>query len=162
MRNLLTIVLLMVLATADGQTYFNIEQEYPDGNNGQYSIDLKNLKSYPDDSIKIAFNDISNSGIYFNYPQGGCQNRAEMMHILLEKQLNIEHSKIWIFAPRNLYPNDNRYLEISDPNGNATNNIIKWGYHVAPVILRKNPNNKIDTLVIDPAIDNKKAMLLKD
>jgi hypothetical protein len=164
MKKMFFLILALTLANANtnAQTYFRVEQEYPDGYNGQYSIDLGTLKTYSDDSVKIAFKTIVNSGMYFNYPQGGCQNRAEMMHIILEKQLHMQHSKIWIFAPRDLYLKDNRYLEIPDPNGNAINNVIKWGYHVAPAILRKNKNDKTDTLVIDPAIDRNKAMLLKD
>jgi hypothetical protein len=74
----------------------------------------------------------------------------------------MQHAKVWIFAPTDLYPNDNRHLEINDPNGNAVNNVITWKYHVAPVLLRKNLNGSIDTLVIDPSIDKSKAMLLKD
>jgi len=162
MKNLIFILFIFALTKVSAQTYFSVEQEYPDGYNGRYSVDLTTLSTYSDDQIKKAFTAITNSEIYFNYPQGGCQNRAEMMHIILQNQLKMQHVKIWIFAPKDLYENDNRYLEIKDPNGNAMNNTIKWQYHVAPVVLRKNANSKIDTLVIDPAIDNKKAMLLKD
>lgn len=162
MKKLFLILLTLAFVKVNAQSYFRVEQDYPDGYNGQYSVDLGTLQTYSGDQIKSAFATIVNSGIYFNYPQGGCQNRAEIMHIILQKQLKMQHAKIWIFAPKDLIENDNRYLEITDPNGNAVNNTIKWQYHVAPVVLIKNTNNTIDTLVIDPSIDNKKAMLLRD
>src|SRR5690606_20589537 len=114
MKNLIFILFIFALTKVSAQTYFSVEQEYPDGYNGRYSVDLTTLSTYSDDQIKKAFTAITNSEIYFNYPQGGCQNRAEMMHIILQNQLKMQHVKIWIFAPKDLYENDNRYLEIKD------------------------------------------------
>lgn len=157
-----TLVLTFTITHLYSQTYFRVEQDFPDGYNGQYSVNLSTLQSYTDDRINAAFAAIVSSNIYFKYPQGGCQNRAEMMHIILENQLHLQHAKIWIFAPVDLYPNDNRHLEIADPNGNAINNVITWKYHVAPVLLRKNSSNSIDTVVIDPSIDHTQVMRLRD
>lgn len=157
-------VLIMILATSktEAQNYFQVEKDYPDGSNGRYTKELKTLQTYSDEEVNSVFAKVLESGIFFNYPQGGCQNRAEMMHILLEKKLKIDHAKIWIFAPTDLYPNDDRHLEIEDKNGYAKNNTITWKYHVAPTVLRRNPNGQTDTLVIDPSIDNKKPMILRD
>ena len=162
-RKLAIIGLLFIFPSiVKAQTYFRVEQDYPDGSNGQYTANLSSLATYSDAEIQSAFDALSSSGIYFNYPQGQCQNRAEIMHIILQKQLKMQHAKVWLFAPIDLVPNDDHHLEINDPNGYAANNIITWNYHVAPVVLRKNNDNSIDTLVIDPAINKSHAMLLKD
>jgi hypothetical protein len=71
MRKLLLLLFTLYLENTYAQTYLNIEQEYPDGNNGKYSISLATLNSYSAEHIQTAFNVIANSGIYFNYPQGG-------------------------------------------------------------------------------------------
>lgn len=162
MKILLLTLTAFVISQSDAQTYFRVEQDYPDGYNGQYTANLAALPSYSSQEIQSAFNALSNSGIYFNYPQGGCQNRAEMMHLILQKQLKLQHAKIWVFAPTDLFPNDTRHLEINDPNGNAANGIITWKYHVAPVLLRRKNVGLVDTVIIDPAIDHNKAILLKD
>ncbi len=154
-------LLVQVTSKAQVSTYFSVETDFPN-NNGKYSADIAKLPAYSEAHIQSAFSALANSGIYFGYPQGGCQNRAEMMHILLEKELCMQHAKVWIFAPMDLYPGDNRKLEIKDPNNLAANGMIMWTYHVAPVLIRKNADGKLDTVVIDPAIDNKKPMVLKD
>jgi hypothetical protein len=83
MKKSLFILLTFALVKVNAQSYFRVEQDYPDGYNGQYSNELGTLLTYSDDQIKGVFTAITNSGIYFNYPQGGCQNRAGMMHIIL-------------------------------------------------------------------------------
>jgi len=161
MKKIIFTLLTLTFSICNAQSYFRVEDDYPDGYNGQYTANLETMTTYSDAEINNAFKTINNSGLFFNYPQGGCQNRAELMHIILEKQLHMQHMKIWIFAPVDLYPGDNRHLEIKDKNGFAINNIIKWSYHVAPAIQRIK-DGKIETMIIDPSIDNSKPMLLND
>lgn len=97
----------------------------------------------------------------FGYPQGDCQQRAEMMHHLLSN-LKIEHAKIWLFAPIDLEKGKTTQLEIKDKNGFAKDSIILWNYHVAPCVLVLGKNNKIDTFVIDPALNRNKLMKLNE
>lgn len=162
LTKILLIFSILYVIDSNAQEYFQVENTYPDGKNGKYTVQLEKLKSYSSQEIDTAFKTIIDSDIYFDYPQGGCQNRAEIIHIYLAHKLKIEHAKIWIFAPVNLYPNDNRHLEINDPNGNAKNGVITWKYHVAPAVIRKNFDGKKDTLIIDPSINNKKPMLLNE
>lgn len=141
------------------QTYFNVEKDY--AYNGCYpNSNLSTLKVYTQAEINSVFENISNSlGIEFNFPQGGCQQRAQIMSMFLNKKFAIEHAKVWLFAPINLYKNDFRTLQIVDKNRLTPDNNIYWNYHVAPVVLVKH-GNKIDTLVIDPSINRSEALTL--
>lgn len=145
---------------AIAQEYFEIEPTF-NCNCGEFTKKLSELKTYSEPQVSELFNKIAiGSEMEFRYPQGGCQQRAEMMHKLLA-ELNVEHAKIWLFAPIDLEEGSSIQLEIKDKNGFAPDSIIKWGYHVAPCILRKS-DNKIDTLVIDPSISKKTPMMLSD
>jgi hypothetical protein len=135
------------------QTYFEIEKQYSNSNCGTNSKKISTLTKLSDADISKAFSAIIASGMEFGYPQGGCQQRAEMMHSILH-DINIDHAKIWLFAPANIQIGSNIALEIADQNKLVADNIIKWNYHVAPIVL----SSKGDTLVLDPAL-NKNAPL---
>jgi hypothetical protein len=142
------------------QEYFEVEPTF-NCNCGEFTKNLSELKTYTDSEINAFFKKIAeDSQMEFRYPQGGCQQRAEMMHKLL-KDLGIEHAKVWLFAPVDLEHDNTTHLEIHDKNQLAPNNTIKWGYHVAPCVLRK-IDNKVDTLVLDPSIKFSKPLLLND
>lgn len=159
----LILSILLLTKFAHSQTYFDVERDFPCAACPPYTQRLSELPVYTEEQITSAFNSIAhNSGLEFGYPQGGCQQRAQMMHQLLDKQLHLTHARVWIFAPQDLYPNDTRLLEIADPNGIVTGGKIKWAYHVAPCLLRKNSNGSVDTVVIDPALNPNRPMLLKE
>lgn len=142
------------------QEYFEVEPTF-NCNCGEFTKDISELKTYSKPEVNEVFQKIANeSGMEFRYPQGGCQQRAEMMHQLLDG-LGIEHAKVWLFAPIDFEHGNSTQLEIKDENGLAPNNTIKWGYHVAPCIIRKGINN-VDTLVIDPSIRKDSPMLLDE
>ncbi len=141
------------------QSYFQVEINFPCNSCGSYTKSLSDLKQYSNEQIEDAFNYVSyKSGIEFRYPQGGCQQRAQMMHVLLDS-LKIDHARIWLFAPIDLDANNRTQLEVEDKNHLVEGDTIKWNYHVAPcVIVLK--NNKIDTLIIDPSLNREKAMTI--
>jgi hypothetical protein len=142
-------------------SYFDVSKEYPCRGCGNYTANLSTLKSYNSLDIQQVFNSIYKTGIEFNYPQGGCQQRAQIMSMLLNQVYEIEHCKVWLFAPSDLYFKDNRKLIISDKNNLSKNNKIAWGYHVAPVVLVKQ-EDKLDTMVLDPSIKNDGPIALRE
>lgn len=154
-------VLIASYATSYSQTYFDISKEYPCKGCGNYTTNLNSLKQYNALEIQQVFNSIYKTGIEFNFPQGGCQQRAQIMSMLLEQVYKIEHCKVWLFSPSDLYFKDNRKLFISDKNNLCKNNQIAWGYHVAPLVL-VNQNNKTDTMVLDPSIKCSGPIALSD
>lgn len=158
---LLLLIAIGLVNTTYAQNYFDLTKDYPSPGNQNYLADLKNMKKYSYSEVKQAFDFILKSDLEFNYPQGGCQNRAQFMSLLLEKNFNLEHSKVWIFSPADLYPGGRTSLEIADKNQLAPNNTISWLYHVAPCVL-VNDKGKIDTLVIDPSIDNSQPIKLSN
>ncbi len=154
-------MLLASCSACYSQTYFDIAKEYPCKGCSNYTANLNSLKQYNLLEIQQVFNSIYKTGIEFNFPQGGCQQRAQIMSMLLEEVYKIEHCKIWIFSPSDLYFKDNRKLIISDKNNLSKNNQITWGYHVAPVVL-VNQNSQVDTMVLDPSIKCTGPILLRD
>lgn len=103
--------------------------------------------------LQKIFKEISeDSGIEFNYPQAACQQRTQYLSMLLTKEYQLDHFRIWLFAPVNLYKGSDEHLEIKDSNDLAENGVIKWKYHVAPAV-------KIEdkVFVIDPSLDSEKA-----
>jgi len=116
-----------------------------------YDINL--LKSYSLETISAAFQDIAgSSGIDFCYRQGGCQQRAQLMSMILAKRFIVEHSKIWLFAPAALSAFDNRAMFIEDENKLSPFNIISWTYHVAPAV-QVCEKDQVNTYVIDPSVN---------
>lgn len=159
---LITIILGILLTSYPpvlSQEYFDLSKDFPCASCQNYNANFKEIKHYSMAEIKLVFNAINKSGVEFNYPQGGCQNRAQTMSMMLAKTHNIEHCKVWLFSPADLVDGNKTALEIQDKNQLAPNNIIKWLYHVAPCILVDN-NGKVDTLVIDPSIDNSQPLML--
>ncbi|HET6228356.1 MAG TPA: protein-glutamine glutaminase family protein, partial [Bacteroidia bacterium] len=159
-RILISCVLLVGVLACRAQTYFDVSKEYPCRGCGNYTADLSTLKSYSPLEIQQVFNSILKTGVEFNFPQGGCQQRAQIMSMLLQQVYKIEHCKVWLFAPADLYFKDNRRLIVSDKNNLCKNNQIAWGYHVAPVVLVKQ-DKRIDTLVFDPSLKCSAPILLR-
>jgi len=156
---LTTLLFLLSLNICLGQEYFDLAKEYPCENCADYSVNLNTIKKYDLKKANAILDSILDSEIEFNYIQGGCQHRAHIMSIILNR-LSIEHFKVWLFAPKNLYKEDLRSLVIKDKNDLADNSKINWGYHVAPAILVKE-GEETTTYILDPSI-NRKAIKLSD
>lgn len=151
--------LCLILNKCFSQSYFQVETTFPCNGCGPYSKNLSDLHQYTYEQVQNFFNYIShNSGIEFRYPQGGCQQRAQIMHKLLDS-MKIDHARAWLFAPIDLVANDKTQLEIADKNHLVEGGTIKWNYHVAPCVIISQ-NNKIDTLIIDPSLDMNKPLTL--
>ncbi|WP_407264913.1 protein-glutamine glutaminase family protein [Tenacibaculum maritimum] len=139
-----------------GQTYFNLANEFPQVNFNP-NPDFSNIKPLSQSESNIVFNQIeNNSKIQFNYPQGGCPERAIITNYILDS-LKVDNFKIWLFAPSRLIKNSKEQIYIYDKNSLTTDaeNKIKWDFHVAPAILSENSNGTIDTLIIDPSVAKK-------
>ncbi len=122
--------------------------------------DITRQKSYSYQIVKDAFDSIvQSSQIDFDFVQGGCQQRAQLISMLLYRKFNIEHSKIWMFSPAALYFNDPRTFFTEDKNKLSPLNTINWNYHVAPAIL-VDDNEQVNFYVIDPCINNNVPILM--
>lgn len=132
------------------QMYFDFEEKFPNSKN--YNADFNEIKHYSITQIKTVYDSILKSGVEFNYPQGGCQNRAQIISMLLSKKYEIQHFRVWLFAPIDLIDGDTRTLTLIDKNKLAPNSIINWNYHVAPCVLVDN-KGVVDTVVIDPSVN---------
>ena len=125
-----------------------------------HNADLQYLTIYPYDVIVNVFNQILNdTNIEFNYPQGGCQQRAQIMSMLLKKKFQIDHCKVWLFAPVVLEENQYQTLYINDVDDLTNQDEIQWNYHVAPVVQVEKDGN-ISTMVIDPSIVKNEPVFL--
>lgn len=169
MKYLIIVPVLLFNFSALSQTKFEISN-YP----------LENeYKTISRDSAELLFKQIKESKTFeFDYTRGGCDYRAHAVYLLLKKQ-GIPSFKIWNFAASKIW-NYSIQFKIPDIDFNQHNllltakdrinlstessyysecgdNVIKstiyWGYHVAPILLVKN-EDKIDTLVVDPAMFN--------
>ena len=131
--------------------------------NAEYFVnaDITLLKTYDSSIINKAFEYISTCGIEFKYPQGGCQQRAHLISLILTYKFNIEHCKLWLFSPAALTMGDYRPLYIRDPNNFTENDNIEWNFHVAPV-LKLNSANGMKQVIIDPSLDINKPLELTD
>ncbi len=124
--------------------------------------DINLLQVYNYQEVQDAFISLSNNwGIEFDFPHGGCQQRAQILSLLLLKKFNIQHLKVWLFAPAALYQNDNRMLQLIDKNYLSPSEHIEWSFHVAPIIRIKN-NDVIETYVIDPSINRDNPIKITD
>ena len=122
------------------------------------NANINGLKAYDYSRVKEAFDYITNkSYIQFDFPQGGCQQRAHIMSVILSKMFSIEHCKVWLFSPAALNLFDNRTLSISDPNGLTENNSIEWNFHVVPVI-----RTGTELMVTDPSLQKLQAVTLNE
>lgn len=93
---------------------------------------------------------IDKSKLDFKCIYNGCQNRAMMLSLLLQKK-GVKHYKIWNFEPSmvSLF-SKMESLNVDDALGMRTSKIY-WGFHVAVSLLIKGPDNRIDTAVVDPS-----------
>lgn len=122
--------------------------------------DITQQKTYNYQTLKAAFDEIVNtSKIDFDFSQGGCQQRAHVISLLLQKKYAIEHSKVWLFAPAALYNGNVETFFIEDKNKLAPDNIVNWNYHVAPAVLVKE-NGQENFYIVDPNISKDGPMLL--
>jgi hypothetical protein len=122
------------------------------------NAELSYLKVYDESTIKTIFEWFANdSQIEFNFPQGGCQQRAQIMSMFLKKKFQLDHLKVWLLSPSALFPGDNRQLFIDDKNDLTGSDKIEWTFHVAPVVLMQ-VNKDIKTMVIDPSINAEAAL----
>ncbi len=123
--------------------------------------DIDLLETYELPLIEEAFNSLANDWqIEFGFPHGGCQQRAQVMSMVLVKKLNIQHCKIWLFAPAALYLDDAGMVHKKDEKNLSPNGLLEWSYHVAPVV-RVNVNGKVETYVLDPAVNHQQPLLLQ-
>jgi len=122
------------------------------------NANLNSLRPVEYARLQEVFKEISeDSGIEFNYPQAACQQRTQYLSMLLAKKYQLDHFRVWLFAPVNLYKGSNEHLTIRDTNDLSESGVISWKYHVAPAVKTK---DKI--FVIDPSLDSEKPMSLDD
>lgn len=124
--------------------------------------DINLLPVYNYEEVQQAFKSLSkNWGIEFDFPHGGCQQRAQILSLLLHKKFNLQHLKVWLFAPAALYQNDKRMLQLIDKNYLSPTDHIEWSFHVAPII-RIKENDVVETYVIDPSVNRDKPIKITD
>jgi len=124
--------------------------------------DIHLLQAYEMPLIEAAFNSISYDwAIEFGFPHGGCQQRAQIMSLILQKKFNIQHCKVWLFAPAALYLDNPGMVHKKDGKNLSPNGLLEWSYHVAPVV-QVNHDGRIETYVIDPAINQQQPLPLQD
>jgi len=162
MRRILFCLLFVFFAQISfGQTQMNMATDFPCKGCFGYSnpnANLDALRSVEYARLQEIFEDISkNSDIEFNYPQAACQQRTQYLSMLLTKKYRLDHFRVWLFAPVDLYKESKEHLEIKDINDLSENGVIKWKYHVAPAVKIKD-----QVYVIDPSLDSKKPMILDD
>lgn len=127
-----------------------------------FNANVSLLPTYNAETIQNVFDYIAHeSQIEFNYPQGGCQQRAHIMSVMLSNKFHIDHCKVWLFAPVTMHVHDNRTLFIPDKNQITPNNMVEWNYHLAPVVQVKD-DKAIHIMVIDPSVNINTPMLLTD
>lgn len=122
--------------------------------------DITQQISYNLPAVQTAFNAIVHgTEIDFDFCQGGCQQRAHVMSLLLQKKYNIQHCKIWLFAPATIYNGNTETFFVEDKNHLAPGSIVNWNYHVAPAVL-VNDNGQENFYIIDPSIDKSGPMII--
>lgn len=124
---------------------------------------LKLIKPTDYNDLLTVFDKLTNQHhIEYDYAHGGCQHRAHIMSLLLNTY-RIEHSKVWLFAPVDLYADKSDVLYFTDTHGLSNKKTIEWNYHVAPIVLTENKTpGKLDTLVLDPTIEKTRPLYLKE
>ena len=129
------------------------------GPNYFHNADISVLKTYDAATVQTAFNSIvKDYQIEFTFQQGGCQQRAQIVSMLLQKKFNIEHHKIWLFAPAAFDVTDSRTLFIDDNSKLSPDNIVNWNYHVAILVQVLTADGYVETTVIDPSINPSKPI----
>jgi hypothetical protein len=124
--------------------------------------DISLLQAYEMPLIEDAFNSICHDwAMEFGFPHGGCQQRAQVMSLILQKKSNIAHCKVWLFAPAALYLDNPQMISRKDEKDLSPNGLLEWSYHVAPIVQVKK-DGQIETYVIDPAINQQRPLLLQD
>lgn len=119
------------------------------------------LAVYSMSTVLEAFRYISlEAGIEFDFAQGGCQQRAQIVSMLLDKKFQLQHGKIWLFAPAALVENSFETFFYPDKNGLAYGSSIQWNYHLAPV-LRVQTNTGIELRIFDPSIHRESPLDLE-
>ncbi len=112
--------------------------------------------------IETAFNSLANDwAIEFGFPHGGCQQRAQIMSLVLQKKFNIDHCKVWLFAPAALFLDNAGMVSRQDEKHLSPNGLLEWSYHVAPMV-RVAHDGRTETYVLDPAINKQWPLPLED
>ena len=124
--------------------------------------DINLLKVYQSAAIEEAFFSIANEwGIEYGFPHGGCQQRAHIISLILQSRFGIDHYKVWLFAPAALNLKDSRMLHFKDATGLSPDNLMEWGFHVAPII-RMEQDGVVDSYVMDPSLSLLYPLRLQD
>ena len=115
------IAFLSVLNFAYSQTYMEFKPKHlvnvvVTQSEGMPVFTSSKFKIEKYEVVKTMFKFLKDSSnIQFNYPQGNCHNRAEMMSMFLKKK-NFSHFKIWNFAPSKMTFFSTQSLEVPDRN----------------------------------------------
>jgi hypothetical protein len=112
------------------------------------------LESISNQKAKEVFDIIKNESIEYRYINGSCEDRAHFISMILEKN-KIKVGKIWAFAPSKYSLISKKMIEIKDPYN--INDTVKWGYHVAPILIVES-----DSVVIDLSFNNKNYIRKKE
>ncbi len=165
MKYLISVIFHFILTFSmlNAQTAFNMKDEFPNPSFDP-NPDFGQIKSLQYDKIFSAFNFISaKSNMQFNYPQGGCPERAIVMHYILDS-MGIPNFRIWVFAPSRLIEKSSEKMFILDKNNLTTDNgnKIQWDFHVAPCVLGSNETARPDTFVIDPSLRPDKPLKVQE
>jgi hypothetical protein len=107
----------------------------------------KHLSTYPlayYDS-QLLFFEILKQKLYpvYRYKQGNCHNLVHFASLQLHR-MKMPHKKIWIFAPSRYDNQSKNSITLPDPNYISASGQLKWGYHVAILLLRPDQNMVID------------------
>lgn len=82
--------------------------------------------------------------IAFKFPVDGCYARAHLM-VQRMQQMGATPGKAWTFASSNSDP-----LWVATPN--HPDNMVSWGYHVAPTVPVLQPDGTVRDMVVDPSM----------
>lgn len=152
MKKIIVLIILINISNISfGQSYLNIEENNLKLGGLPKQPELKSITLNKAQSI---FNVISNENIEYRYVNGSCEDRAHFISMILRKN-DVNSGKIWAFSPSKYTLISKEQIIIKDPYG--INDQVKWGYHVAPILVVES-----DTLVIDLSFDNKNFLKKKD
>jgi hypothetical protein len=96
----------------------------------------------------VVLKDSTKYSIHFS----GCEKRAHAISLIL-KGRKIKHYKIWNFDP-SLISLFYKQEKPSVTNRAGLSPVVSWRYHVAILLLVREKNNKISSVVIDPSISD--------
>ena len=92
----------------------------------------------------------------FKYLQGNCHAMAHFAALVLEAH-QVEHKKIWYFAPCKYQVRSKTPIILPDKSGLSPTGLIRWGYHVSNVVLFEGKQ-----WVFDFGLNEHRPMLLSE